>query len=176
MASLACSSRGFMEVLLNAVGWRFADTGKKAPPFALTFKVPGVEVDVSQVGEGKLVVKNKPDRLEQIKQFLCDVMDRDKITSAEAATLHGQLNFAQGQYNGCVLQPGMACLRPICVMDGSLICKLPWVSWWRSLLLHWWVRRLVSSVFQTSSLLSSSSQMGPMRRVTTCKDQQDWLS
>ena len=106
MESLASRSRGFMEFLLNAVGWRFAGTGKKAPPFSQTFKVLGVEVDLSQVSNGKLVIKNKPDRVEQIKQFLCDVMDRGKITSAEAATLHGQLNFAQGQYYGCVLKPG----------------------------------------------------------------------
>ena len=113
MESLASSSRGFMEFLLNAVGWRFAGTGKKAPPFSQTFKVLGVEVDLSQVSNGKLVIKNKPDRVEQIKQILCDVMDRGKITSAEAATLPGQLNFAQGQYYGCVLKPGMAFLPQI---------------------------------------------------------------
>ena len=117
MASLASSSRGFMEFLLNAVGWRFAGTGKKAPPFSHTFKVLGVEVDLSQVADGKLVIRNKTDRVEQIKQFLCDIMDRGKITSAEAATLHGQLNFAQGQYYGCVLKPGMAFLQQI-LRDG----------------------------------------------------------
>ena len=106
-----------MEFLLNAVGWRFAGTGKKAPPFSHTFKVLGVEVDLSQVADGKLVIRNKTDRVEQIKQFLCDIMDRGKITSAEAATLHGQLNFAQGQYYGCVLKPGMAFLQQI-LRDG----------------------------------------------------------
>ena len=117
MESLASSSRGFMEFLLNAVGWRFAGSGKKAPPFSHTFKVLGVEVDLSQVAHGELVIRNKPDRVEQIKQFLCDIMDRGKITSAEAAALHGQLNFAQGQYYGCVLKPGMAFLQQI-LRDG----------------------------------------------------------
>ncbi len=117
MASLASSSRGFMEFLLNAVGWRFACTGKKAPPFSHTFKVLGVEIDLSQISDGRLVIRNKPDRVEQIKQFLCDVMDRGRITSAEAATLRGQLDFAQGQYYGCVLKPGMAFLQQI-LRDG----------------------------------------------------------
>ena len=74
-------------------------------------RVLGVEVDLSQISDGRLVIRNKPDRVEQIKQFLCDVMDRGRITSAEAATLHGQLNFAQGQYYDCVLKPGMAFLQ-----------------------------------------------------------------
>ena len=117
MTSMAASSRGFMEFLLNAVGWKFADTGKKAPPFAATFRVLGVEVNLSQVGSGKLIVANKQERVEQIKQFLCDIMDRQKITSAEASSLHGQLNFAQGQYYGCSLKPGMAFLQQI-LRDG----------------------------------------------------------
>ena len=82
-----------------------------------TFKVLGVEVDLSQISDGRLVIRNKPDRVEQIKHFLCDIMDRGKITSAEAATLHGQLNFAQGQYYGCVFKPGMAFLQQI-LRDG----------------------------------------------------------
>ena len=90
---------------------------KRRHPFSQTFKVLGVGVDLSQVSNGKLVIKNKPDRVEQIKQILCDVMDRGKITSAEAATLHDQLNFAQGQYYGCVLKPGMAFLQQI-LRDG----------------------------------------------------------
>ena len=117
MTSLAASSRGFMEFLLNAVGWRFADTGKKAPPFAATFRVLGVEVNLAQVGNGKLVISNKQERVEQIKQCLCDIMDRQKITNAEASSLHGQLNFAQGQYYGCSLKLGMAFLQQI-LRDG----------------------------------------------------------
>ena len=117
MEVLASSSRGFMEFLLNAVGWRFAGTGKKAPPYAPIFKVLGVEVNLTEVDIGKLVIQNKPDRVGQIKQFICDVMDRGRMTSAEAATLHGQLNFAQGQYYGCVLKPGMAFLQQI-LKDG----------------------------------------------------------
>lgn len=113
LAAMASSSRGFMEFLLNAVGWRFASTGKKAPPFAETFRVLGVEVELSQVGNGKLIIANKQERVDQIKQFLCDVMDRQKISSAEASSLHGQLNFAQGQYYGCSLKPGMAFLQQI---------------------------------------------------------------
>ena len=113
LEAMASSSRGFMEFLLNAVGWRFASTGKKAPQFSSAFRVLGVEVDLAGVGVGKLVVRNKPERVEQIKQFLCDVMDRQRITSAEASTLHGQLNFAQGQYYGCSLKPGMAFLQQI---------------------------------------------------------------
>ena len=119
MASLASSSRGFMEFLLNAVGWRFCWHGQEGTAVFSNFQGAwlGVEVDLSQVSAGKLVIKNKPDRVEQIKQFLCDIMDRGKITSAEAATLHGQLNFAQGQYYGCVLKPGMAFLQQI-LRDG----------------------------------------------------------
>ena len=42
-----------------------------------------------------LIVANKKDRIERLK-FLSGVTERGRITSSEAATLHGQLHFAQG--------------------------------------------------------------------------------
>ena len=42
-----------------------------------------------------LIVANKKDRIERVK-CLSGVTERGRITSSEAATLHGQLNFAQG--------------------------------------------------------------------------------
>ena len=56
---------------------------------------------------------NKADRISELVQSLRDIVKRGKMNSSEAASLHGQLNFAQGQYYGCSLEPAMVFLQRI---------------------------------------------------------------
>ena len=39
-------------------------------------------------------------------KFLRGLMERGRKTGSEAATLDGQLNFAQGKDYGCSMKPG----------------------------------------------------------------------
>ena len=73
----------------------------------------GVELDLSRSCDGILIVANKKDRIESLVKFLSGLMERGRITSSEAATLDGQLNFAQGQYYGCSLKPAMGFLQTV---------------------------------------------------------------
>ena len=91
LASIANNSRAFMEFILQVLGWRFASEGKKAA----------------------FVVANKADWISELVQSLGDIVKRGKMTSSEAASLHGQLNFAQGQYYGCSLKPAMVFLQRV---------------------------------------------------------------
>ena len=51
------------------------------------------------------------DRIESLVLFLTGLMKKGRINSSEAATLHGQLNFAQGPYYGCSMKPAMSFLQ-----------------------------------------------------------------
>ena len=112
LRSLADNSRAFMEFILDALGWRFASEGKKAEPPLPSFKVLGVVMDMSQSSTGKLVVSNKPERIDDLVRAMCEILDKGYL-SGSAASLHGQLNFAQGQYYGCTLKPGMVFLQKV---------------------------------------------------------------
>ena len=113
LRSLANNSRAFMEFVLDALGWRFASEGKKAEPPLPCFKVLGVLIDMSESSSGKLVISNKPERVDDLVRTMGEILDKGYLTGSAAASLHGQLNFAQGQYYGCTLKPGMVFLQKV---------------------------------------------------------------
>ena len=67
---LATSSRSFMEFLLHALGWKYAMEGKKAEPYANSFKVLGVELFLGGAGEGQITVSNKRERIDDLVRRL----------------------------------------------------------------------------------------------------------
>ena len=102
-----------MEFILRLLGWRFASSGKKAEPPGEKFKVLGVELDFGNSLDGSFVVANKADRVSALVSSLGDIVRKEKLTSSEASSLHGQLNFAQGQNFGCSLKPAMVFLQRV---------------------------------------------------------------
>ena len=120
---IAENSRAFMEFVLKLLGWRFASSGKRAEPPSEKFKVLGVELDFSGSCSGSFVVANKADRVSDLVSLLGDIVKNERLTSSEASSLHGQLNFAQGQYYGCSLKPAMVFLQRV--------MKLGWQSQFR---------------------------------------------
>ena len=110
LTRVAGSSRSFLEGLLKALGWSFAETGKKALPYAPVFHALGVTLDVSSCGSGKLTVGNKKSRVEELKRDAVRILDAGSISRQEAAAFHGRLNFAQGQLFGCIMKPAMQLL------------------------------------------------------------------
>ena len=113
LRNLADNSRLFMESILDALGWRFASEGKKAKPPLPSFKVLGVVMDMSHSSVGKLVVSNKPERIDDLVRTMGEILDKGYLSGSAAASLHGQLNFAQGQYYGCTLKPGIVFLQKV---------------------------------------------------------------
>ena len=113
LAQLADNSRNFMEFILQVLGWRFASSGKKAEPPCEKFRVLGVELNFAGAGDGSFVVANKEERISDLVQLLGTIVQREKLTGSEASSLHGQLNFAQGQYYGCSLKPAMVFLQKV---------------------------------------------------------------
>lgn len=84
--------------VLDALGWKFARSGNKAPPFSPQFDVLGVTIDLQQVQLGNITLKNKDLRVRSIADSMDKLIVAGRLEAGVAASLHGQLNFAQGQF------------------------------------------------------------------------------
>ena len=85
---------------LHLLGWDHNLTGQKGQPFKVSFDVLGATLDLSDLQNGKLGLRNKEGRLEKILKKLDEIQQRQSMTLQEAQELHGLLNFASGFYLG----------------------------------------------------------------------------
>eukprot|EP00435_Cladocopium_sp_Y103_P057446 s2110_g19.t1 len=95
---------GVVSQFFQIIGWRHAVTGKKAKPFDSTFGALGVEFNLKLLNQGMFTVGNKPERLQRILRMVTKVSDSGRVSPAEAASIHGLLNFASGFTLGKSLQ------------------------------------------------------------------------
>ena len=113
MAETAEMAEWCMGEVLDALGWKFAKTGSKAPPFSQQFDVLGVTVDLSDVPSGVVRLQNKASRVRSIVDSRDKLILEGRVEPGVAASLHGQLNFAQGQFLGAPLKPAMKFLGAV---------------------------------------------------------------
>eukprot|EP00435_Cladocopium_sp_Y103_P055901 s883_g18.t1 len=95
---------GVVSQFFQLIGWRHAVSGKKATPFAPVFGALGVEFDLGKLQFGNFTVGNKPERLKRILRLVAKVVDDGRVSTADAASIHGLLNFASGFTLGKSLQ------------------------------------------------------------------------
>lgn len=88
------------EGLLRNLGWLYTADPTKVIPFAPSFDVLGIRLDVGNLGTTGFSMANKPSRVEKISGLLAEVRDSGKITVRQAQVIHGKLNFAMGFYMG----------------------------------------------------------------------------
>ena len=69
--SEASSMTETVHCLFRLLGWKFAEGGTKAPPFAKIFCALGVKVDVTSMATGEVKIDNTDSR----KQDLCETID-----------------------------------------------------------------------------------------------------
>ena len=86
--------------LLKSLGWRFAESGDKAPPFGELVNGVGVSIDVSSMGAGKILIDDTANRKAEIYSVISAVIDGGRLPRAEALRLRGRLQFASGQLFG----------------------------------------------------------------------------
>ena len=139
----AGSARACQELLLTSLGWKFAKEGKKALDFSQVFDVLGISLDLSGCNKGNFSINNKASRVEKILSQVDQFVTRGSVTSAEAAQVHGILNFAQGQYLGRVLQPAMRFFQRISLQG--------------------WNASLKSELAQVATFLATALLCGPPR-------------
>ena len=85
------------ERLLDLIGWRFSKEEKKRLPFAKTFQALGVEFVLVHTEEGKVVVRNKPSRADDLEELYKEVSSTRYLPSSLATTIMGRVHFAEGQ-------------------------------------------------------------------------------
>ena len=64
---------------------------------SLSFSALGVVFDFQAAQEGKVIVRNKESRAEQIYEEITKILQLSTFTSAQAASLRGKLQFAESQ-------------------------------------------------------------------------------
>ena len=69
-------------------------------PFDKVFTVLGINMDLSHSKVGRVFFSNKPERVQSLLAAVGDLCKRERVERGEAASLHGQLNFAQGNTLG----------------------------------------------------------------------------
>ena len=108
------SAQDFLVGLLSTcLGWQVALQPKKNLPFSKAFNLLGVELDLAKADQGILTVRNKPDRVKELRTDLSRLLEQGYIKRAEASSLHGRLNFAQGQLHGCPIKPALRFLSMV---------------------------------------------------------------
>ena len=115
MASLS------VEGLLSALGWKYAQGSDKAIPFADSFDLLGVRLEVDALSLGRVSLENKPGRVTKLLDAAASIKLRGTLTKSEAQTLQGQLNFMVGFTTGRTLK--VACRAIANLLSGQPFSK-----------------------------------------------------
>ena len=91
--------------LLDLLGWKHATTGKKSVDFSGTMQVLGVSFHLEDFWDKQITVANRPSRVQRILEMLASYSNKGTISTTEAATMHGLLNYAGGLVVGRCLKP-----------------------------------------------------------------------
>ena len=93
-----------VSAFLDELGWLHAKTGAKGKPFAEEFDVLGMSLQLSSLGQGKVVLANKQGRIERIIERMQEIAAKCEIRRHEAQVLQGLLQYASGFYSGRALK------------------------------------------------------------------------
>ena len=94
------SVSGCMSGLFKLLGWRFAEQGDKAKPFADTVAALGVTVNVSSLHRGLVTIDNTANRKSEICSAIENIISSGSLGKLEALRLRGRMQFASGQIFG----------------------------------------------------------------------------
>ena len=94
------SVSGCMCGLFKLLGWRFAEQGDKAKPFADTVVALGVTLNVSSLHRGLVTIDNTTNRKAEICAAIENIITSESLGKLEALRLRGRMQFASGQIFG----------------------------------------------------------------------------
>lgn len=99
-SATARGSQISVEACLKLLGWDYADEGNKCLKFDSVFASLGAVFDLSKMGKGQAFITNKDDRISAIQTIIKDLQRLAKMTSGEAASIKGKLQYAEAQCYG----------------------------------------------------------------------------
>ena len=97
---LADNADGAASQLLDLLGWRHAKTGSKAAPFQAAFNVLGCRLDLSGICDGKVILENKPGRVDRLVALLEQVSKDGSLSKHQGQVIHGLMRYACGFFSG----------------------------------------------------------------------------
>eukprot|EP00435_Cladocopium_sp_Y103_P048940 s2442_g14.t1 len=98
--NLCKSSWDTAELVMRLLGWRISTSEDKRLPFSTKFQMLGALVDLSLMCEGKVIVTNKPSRLDDIASLVHSIVSKSKVPASLIETLRGRLLYAAGHTFG----------------------------------------------------------------------------
>ena len=104
-AATSESAQFSMESLLRLLGWKIADTEAKRKPFSKEFVSLGVQVNLSKLATGEIVLQQKPGRAEALKSQVDALLHDNNFGFKDALSVRGRIFFCEGQTFGRVAAP-----------------------------------------------------------------------
>ena len=120
MEASACKSQVVMEEFLAILGWKVSMEVKKRVPPADEFGVLGAIVSLRESMEGVIVVRNKPERLDELRSTNAEVRESGAFPPALAARIQGRLTYAEAQCSGRWLAPLLEPVKRRSLLPGSV--------------------------------------------------------
>ena len=86
---------------LDLLGWHHDRTGPTGKPFAPSFDVLGLTLDLTGLrNDRSVILRNKGGRVKKIASKIAKVKDSGVMSLSDAQKIHGLLNFATGYFVG----------------------------------------------------------------------------
>jgi len=97
--ALSSSAQQSLEGLIQLLGWKLAVTDEKRKDFNQVFVSLGVQVDFTETDGGCVVLRNKPGRVEALRDQVESITLKPPFLMGfkEALSLRGKLAYAEGQ-------------------------------------------------------------------------------
>ena len=99
------SAQAAMEGLLHILGWRVATAESKRQPFADKFVSLGVQVELAQARQGRIVLSHKPGRLASFEEQVKAILSKGKMDFKAALSIRGKVFFSKDHVFGRVAAP-----------------------------------------------------------------------
>lgn len=97
-----------IHMYFKLLGWAFAESGDKAPPFASAFQALGVNITVSALHSGLVAIGNADSRRQELIEFLGMVIQHGHMSKQEALRNRGRLQFTSGNVIGRIARCSLA--------------------------------------------------------------------
>ena len=103
----AASITACVHLFFRITGWRFAETGPKAPDFAELFQAVGISINVTDLHCNVVQFDNIESRKTELVRALTQILEDGRLIARDAFRLRGRLQFASGQIFGRVARAAL---------------------------------------------------------------------
>ena len=106
LETTACAQlmESMLSRFLTLLGWKHALAGDKSVPFQQVFTVLGAELNLTGMHLGKILVSNKPGRLERMERLVRECKNNFPPVKHQMQVLAGLLQYAVGNSLGATLR------------------------------------------------------------------------